>query len=63
MSFVHSQVEMGNLHGLEKRYRKKECFRGPPPVVVTIPDVQGPHRRIMPSPDSGANVAVISSLR
>ncbi|KAK2113762.1 hypothetical protein P7K49_008028 [Saguinus oedipus] len=27
---VHSQVEMGNLHGLEKRYRKRSAFEGHP---------------------------------
>ena len=62
-SFVHSQLEVGNLHGLEKRYRERRAFEDHPPAVVTIPDMQGPHRWIMPSPDSGAGVAVVSSLR
>lgn len=30
VSFVHSQVEMGNLHGLEKRYRKRSAFEDHP---------------------------------
>lgn len=30
MSFVHSQVEMGNLRGLEKRYRKRSAFEDHP---------------------------------
>lgn len=29
-SFVHSQVEVGNLHGLEKRYRKRKAFEDHP---------------------------------
>lgn len=33
LSFVHSQVEMGNLHGLEKRYRKKRALEDHPRVL------------------------------
>lgn len=33
MSFVHSQVEMGNLHGLEKRYRKRSAFEDHPQLL------------------------------
>lgn len=33
------------------------------PQVVTIPEVQTPHRRIMPSSDSGPEVVVVSSLQ
>lgn len=43
---------MGNLHGLEKRYRKRSAFEGHP--VVTIPEVQRPHQQNMPSLSSGA---------
>lgn len=33
MSFIHSQVEMGNLHGLEKRYRKRCVLEDHPQVL------------------------------
>ena len=33
LSFVHSQVEMGNLHGLEKRYTKRSAFEDHPQLL------------------------------
>lgn len=33
VSFVHSQVEMADLHGLEKRYRKRSAFEDHPQLL------------------------------